>query len=288
MTLDPAGRAVTVVGAGTLGRRIALMWGSQGGEVRLVDPVAEQREAALAYLREHAGPQAGAASATDDLAGAVDGAWQVVECVPERLQAKRDLFAQLDRQAPADAELASNSSSIPSSRFCDVVQDRTRVLNTHFYMPPERNAVELMSCGETAPEVLDLLEEQARAHGLVPFRVHRESVGFIYNRVWAAIKRESLSVVADGVSTPEELDEIYRLNAGGGEGPFRRMDRVGLDVVLDIEEHYAQVRPQLPEGPRRLLREYVERGDLGVKSGRGFYAYDEVVDDADPGALPGD
>ncbi len=274
MTPDPAGRPVTVVGAGTLGRRIALMWGSQGGEVRLVDPDAGQREGAVAYVREHRGAQAGEVSATDELGGALEGAWQVVECVPERLQAKRDLFAELDRLAPADAVLASNSSSIPSSRFCDVVQDRSRVLNTHFYMPPERNAVELMSCGETAPEVLDLLEEQARAHGLVPFRVRRESVGFIYNRVWAAIKRESLAVVADGVSTPEELDEIYRLNAGGGEGPFRRMDRVGLDVVLDIEEHYAQVLPGLPEGPRRLLREHVERGHLGVKTGQGFYTYE--------------
>ena len=275
MTPDPAGRPVTVVGAGTLGRRIALVWGSLGGEVRLVDPDAGQRDGAVAYVREHAGATAGDVSATPDLTGALEGAWQVVECVPERLQAKRDLFADLDRLAPADAVLASNSSSIPSSRFCDVVRDRSRVLNTHFYMPPERNAVELMSCGQTADEVLDLVEEQARAHGLVPFRVRRESVGFIYNRVWAAIKRESLAVVADGVSTPEELDEIYRLNAGGGEGPFRRMDRVGLDVVLDIEEHYAQVLPGLPEGPRRLLREHVERGDLGVKTGRGFYEYDQ-------------
>ena len=274
MTPDPSGRPVTVVGAGTLGRRIALMWGSRGGEVRLVDPDAGQRDGAVAYVREHAGLRGGTVSASDDLAGALEGAWQVVECVPERLQAKRDLFAELDRLAPRDAVLASNSSSIPSSRFCDVVQDRSRVLNTHFYMPPERNAVELMSCGETAVEVLDLVEEQARAHGLVPFRVRRESVGFIYNRVWAAIKRESLAVVAEGVSTPEELDEIYRLNAGGGEGPFRRMDRVGLDVVLDIEEHYAQVLPGLPEGPRRLLREHVERGHLGVKTGRGFYTYD--------------
>ena len=273
MTPDPTDRPVVVVGAGTLGRRIALMWGSAGGEVRLVDPDAAQRDAAVAYVREQARSGHGQVSATGDLAGALASAWQVVECVPERLPAKRDLFAQLDRLAPADAVLASNSSSIPSSRFCDGVADRTRVLNTHYYMPPGRNAVELMSCGETSQDVLDLVEAQARAHGLVPFVVRRESVGFIYNRVWAAIKRESLAVVADGVATPEELDEIYGLN-GGGEGPFRRMDRVGLDVVLDIEEHYAQVDPHLPEGPRRLLREYVARGDLGVKTGRGFYAYD--------------
>ena len=271
---DPSGRPVVVVGAGTLGRRIALMWGSQGGEVRLVDPDAGQRSAALAYVEGQAGPGAGEVSATDDLSAAVRDAWQVVECVPERLEVKRGLFAELDRLAPPDAVLASNSSSIPSSRFCDPVRDRSRVLNTHYYMPPERNAVELMSCGETAPAVLDLLEERSRAHGLVPFRVRKESVGFVYNRVWAAIKRESLAVVAEGVSTPEELDELYRLNAGGGEGPFRRMDRVGLDVVLDIEEHYAQVLPGLPESPRRLLREHVARGHLGVKTGRGFYTYD--------------
>lgn len=279
MTLDPAGRPVTVVGAGTLGRRIALMWRSRGGEVRLVDPDSAQREDARRWVLEHRSLLPGAVPGhlvvTDDLSAALDAAWQVIECVPERLQVKRDLFTELDRLAPADAVLSSNSSSIPSSRFCEVVLDRSRVLNTHYYMPPERTAVELMSCGETAPEVLDLVEEQARAHGLVPFRVRRESVGFIYNRVWAAIKRESLAVVADGVATPEELDEIYRLNAGGGQGPFRRMDRVGLDVALDIEEHYAQVLPNLPEGPRRLLREYVERGELGVKTGRGFYSYDE-------------
>lgn len=277
MTPDPADRPVTVVGAGTLGRRIALMWGSRGGEVRLVDPDDAQRSAAVAYVEQERAAlpdaQPGPVSATGDLAAALDGAWQVVECVPERLPVKRELFAELDRLAPADAVLASNSSSIPSSRFCDVVRDRTRVLNTHYYMPPARNAVELMSCGQTADEVLDLLEEQSRRHGLVPFRVRRESVGFIYNRVWAAIKRESLAVVAEGVSTPEELDEVYRLNTGS-EGPFRRMDRVGLDVVLDIEEHYAEVLPGVPEGPRRLLREHVERGHLGVKTGRGFYTYE--------------
>ena len=135
MTPDPTDRPVTVVGAGTLGRRIALMWGSRGGEVRLVDPDDAQRSAAVAYVeREREGlPDArpGPVSATGDLVAALDGAWQVVECVPERLPVKVALFADLDRLAPADAVLASNSSSIPSSQFCDVVRDRARVLNTH-------------------------------------------------------------------------------------------------------------------------------------------------------------
>jgi 3-hydroxybutyryl-CoA dehydrogenase len=113
--------------------------------------------------------------------------------------------------------------------------------------------------------------ETAPSFGLVPFRVRRESVGFIYNRIWAAIKREALAVVAEGVATPEEVDHIFELTLGARNGPFRRMDRVGLDVVLDIEEHYAAIREGIPDAPRRLLREYVANGWLGAKSGRGFY-----------------
>ena len=77
--------------------------------------------------------------------------------------------------------------------------------------------------------------------------------------------------MAEGVATPEEVDQIYQLALGARIGPFRMMDRTGLDVVLDIEEHYAAEREGLPEGPRRLLREYIEQGRLGVKSGVGFY-----------------
>jgi 3-hydroxybutyryl-CoA dehydrogenase len=108
-------------------------------------------------------------------------------------------------------------------------------------------------------------------YGLVPFHVRRESDGFIFNRIWAAIKRESLMVVEEGVASPEDVDGMWDIWVRAGVAPFQLMDRVGLDVVLDIEEHYASVRPGIPEGPRNLLREYVEQGRLGVKSGRGFY-----------------
>ena len=89
---------------------------------------------------------------------------------------------------------------------------------------------------------------------------------------WAAIKREALAVVAEGVATPGEVDGIFRVaSATMADGPFRLMDRVGLDVVLDIEEHYAAIRDGIPEDPRRLLEDYVEQGRLGVKTGAGFY-----------------
>jgi len=275
---DAARRPVAVVGAGTLGRRIALMLATRGGEVRISDPSHEQRTAAVRWAQERlpevaarVGGTPGTVRAVDDLAQAVDDVWLVVEAVPERLEVKRPLFTELDRLAPPDAVLASNSSSYPTSRLVDAVRRPQRLVNTHFYMPPERTAVEVMSCGRTDPAVVRLLMEVLPDHGLQPFEVRRESTGFIYNRIWAAIKREALAVVAEGVATPEEVDELFRLNLGTDRGPFARMDAVGLDVVLDIEEHYAAERLGVSDGPRRLLRELIAEGRLGEKTGRGFY-----------------
>lgn len=276
---DVSQRPVAVVGGGTLGRRVALMFATRGGEVRVVDPSPEQRAAATAYVETRLpkavermeGASAGTVTAHDDVAEASANAWLVVEAVPERLDLKKALFAELDRVAPPDAILASNSSSYPTSRMVDEVTRPERVVNMHFYMPPQAVAVELMSSGKTDPAVLAVLMERLPGYGLVPFEVRRESTGFIYNRIWAAIKREALAVVAEGVSTPEDVDRIFRLSLGAPHGPFRMMDTVGLDVVLDIEEHYATEREGVPEGPRRLLREYIDRGRLGAKTGRGFY-----------------
>jgi 3-hydroxybutyryl-CoA dehydrogenase len=107
--------------------------------------------------------------------------------------------------------------------------------------------------------------------GLEPYHVQRESIGFIFNRIWAAIKRESLAVVADGVATPKDVDRIFQSVLRSVEAPFRLMDKVGLDVVLDIEEHYAAAKGHASEGPLALLRGYVQEGRLGQKTGGGFY-----------------
>ena len=276
-----ATRPIAVLGAGTLGRRIALMLATRGAEVRLYARSAATRDAGVAFAREKLpavlatlpGSQAGSIVGCDDLAAALKGAWLVVESVPEDLQLKKQIFQRVDALSDADAILASNSSSYSSSAFADSVKNPARLLNTHFLMPPAVTPVELMSCGHTDPAVIERLVELLPGYGLTPSIVQRESMGFILNRIWAAIKREALAVVAEGVASPQVVDALYSQATGVKLGPCRLMDAVGLDVVLSIEENYARQRPGLPEGPRTLLQGMIAEGRLGVKSGRGFYDY---------------
>lgn len=275
-------RPVAVVGAGTLGRRIALMFSTRGGEVRIFDQNPDQRNAAVQYVDDTIDETlkiigkgvTGKVIPASTLADAVSGAWLVVEAVPERLDIKIPLWGEIDTAADDDAIFASNSSSYASSTMTENVRNPERMCNMHFYMPPTSNAVDLMSDGDTARDVLDSLLTVLPEFGIHPFEAHRESTGFIFNRIWAAIKRESLEVVAEGVSTPHDIDEMFKINWHMPTGPFAMMDSVGLDVVLDIENHYAAENPNLPTGPRELLQRYVDDGKLGRKTGEGFYSYE--------------
>jgi 3-hydroxybutyryl-CoA dehydrogenase len=283
LSADVDERPISIVGAGTLGRRLALVYAAGGSDVRIFDLSAEQREAARDYVEEHVTQtqqtlglhpaRRGRVEVSDGLQEAVAGGWMVIEAVHERIDIKTELFGDLDRLAEPDAILCSNSSSIPTSQMIGKVEHPERVLNTHYQTPPDQNAVELMSCGKTDDGVIDALMEKIPQYGLVPFRVRRQSDGFIFNRIWAAIKRECLMVVEEGVASPGDVDALWEIFTRAGVPPFRRMDRVGLDVVLAIEEHYAAVRDGIPQGPRKLLHEYIDQGRLGVKRGRGFYEY---------------
>ncbi|OMC21632.1 3-hydroxyacyl-CoA dehydrogenase family protein [Mycobacterium sp. SP-6446] len=278
---DIQDRPVAVIGAGTLGRRIALMFASRGGTVRIYARRAEQLAEATQYVAESL-PQlvsergfgeAGVATAATSLDEALDDAWLAVESAPEKLEIKIPLWGQIDQAAQADTIFATNSSSYPSRLMAENVRDKTRLCNMHFYMPPQVNAVDLMSDGETDRGLLDTLLTVLPEFGVHPFEARKECTGFIFNRIWAAIKRESLAVVAEGVARPEDVDGMFRVNWGVPAGPFQMMDLVGLDVVLDIENHYAQEFPHLPKHVRELLQAYIDAGKLGIKTGEGFYSY---------------
>jgi 3-hydroxybutyryl-CoA dehydrogenase len=257
------------------------MFASRGGTVRVYARRAEQRDEASRYVTEtlptmiesRGFGEVGSVTATGSLEEALDGAWLAVESVPERLDIKTPLWGEIDAAAPPDTIFATNSSSFPSRLMAEKVRDKTRLCNTHFYMPPQINGLDLMSDGETDRGLLDTLLTVLPEFGLHPFEARKECTGFIFNRVWAAIKRESLAVVAEGVARPEDVDGMFKVNFGVAAGPFQMMDLVGLDVALDVENHYCEEFAHLPKKSRDLLQSHVNAGKLGVKTGEGFYKY---------------
>jgi 3-hydroxyacyl-CoA dehydrogenase len=144
---------------------------------------------------------------------------------------------------------------------------RYRVLNTHYYMPPKHNCVELMTSGHTDSAIIDLLMKECASVGFTPINVKRESTGLIFNRIWAAIKRESLDVIAEGVAEPKDIDILFKDWFASQRGPSEMMDEVGLDTVYNIEKNYVQQRDLKTDTLDWLKKEYVDKKKLGQKTG---------------------
>ena len=280
---------VAVIGSGTMGRQIALQIARCGLFAVLYDIDAQvlehARTAQQAYVAEWIADKTVSADEAEaiferlqyatDLETAVKDVDLAIEAIPERLDLKRTLFAQLDRLMLPHAIIASNSSSIRVSLLEDVTERPELVANLHFYMPVwDSPMVEVGGGSQTDADVLDALTVFAKQIGILPLRVMKESTGFIFNRVWRAIKKEVLRVADSGVASFEDIDRAWITKYGTHElPPFAHMDRIGLDVVKDIEEHYASESGDPADMPPAILTEKVARGDLGQKTGRGFYSY---------------
>jgi 3-hydroxyacyl-CoA dehydrogenase len=278
---DISSRPVAVLGGGVLGRRIAASWVAAGYEVILCDLNEEQRNAATHYIEhslkefsELTGNKRKQAkfSTVNAMESAVKNAWLVVEALPEKLDLKISMFGQLDQHAPHDCILASNSSSYKSRFMLDKVESsrRRRVCNMHYYMPPGNNTVELMTCGETHDDVMPFLKSKLEDAGMTAAIARKESTGFIFNRLWAAVKRETLLIMAEGVSEPKEIDKLFlTMFKDNPVGPCGMMDAVGLDTVAFIEDNYVQERNGDPTSRDWLQKNFVDKGKLGAKSGKG-------------------
>jgi 3-hydroxybutyryl-CoA dehydrogenase len=211
---------------------------------------------------------------TTGIADALKDADLVVEAITENVEAKRRLFKLMNENAPAKTIFATNSSSLPVSRMEDSSGRPERCVNTHFYILLQgQNMADLMAGTKTLPEVMQKVEEWIRSLGLVPLRVKKEMLGFCFNSVWRAIKKQTLFMWANEVADFRDIDRAWRIFTGMKVGPFGIMDSVGLDTVHNIEMVYYNDSKDPKDRPPDALEEKIKKGELGVKSGKGFYTY---------------
>lgn len=276
-----------VVGGGLMGSQIALRAARHGFTVSLVEPDTSTRNQIGQVHKElfESLITSGICNTTDqqeslarlEYVASSDAAVDadlVIEAIPERLDLKRQLFAELDRQCPAHTILATNSSSIRISHIEDATQRLDRVINLHYYGPVEqRPMVDLMRGSTTSDATFLACFAFVQANDLVPLVVRKESTGFVFNRVWRAIKREVLHLVDEGVATPEDVDRAWMVFTGQAIGPFGLMDQIGLDVVRDIEKVYHHESGAERDAPPAYLETMLAQGHLGEKSGKGFYTH---------------
>ncbi|KAJ7730970.1 hypothetical protein DFH07DRAFT_755920 [Mycena maculata] len=238
-----AGRPFVVLGAGVLGRRVAMMWLTRGESVHLVDPSAKALTEGSRYISENLGNfiaahvpdgKPGKLATFQDRAEAIKSAWIVVAVVPENVSLETRLLGELDAILPPDCILASNSSSTGSEIF-EKVQNKERLINTH-YMPPQLLPLQIMPNPYTDPAVVTLLLNESVRHGL---QAYHESAGLIFNRIWAAMTRESLQALAQKEAGAEHVDALMKNVLGMNHGVFEMLNNVGLDVALEIETQYA-------------------------------------------------
>ena len=279
---------VCVVGGGTMGNGIAHVFALKGFEVTLVEAKKELADKALAAIAKNLDRQAVKGTITAaEKEGAlgrlktalspaeVKGFQFAVEAVSERMDLKKAIFRALDEAAAPGAILATNTSSLPITEIASVVKDPSRVIGMHFMNPvPVMKLVEIIRGLQTSDETYNAVHELTVKLGKTP-AVAKDFPGFISNRLLMPMINEAIFCLSEGVSTKEDIDTIMKLGMAHPMGPLQLADYIGLDVCLAIMNVLHDGFADSKYRPAPLLKQMVQAGRLGVKSGNGFYAYEK-------------
>jgi 3-hydroxybutyryl-CoA dehydrogenase len=281
-------RTIAVIGTGTMGRGIAYLAAVAGYDTILHDADAGALDAARAAIESilRKGVEKGRVTAdaaraamdrihvSADLEPAVRGADLVIEAVPESFELKKELFAQVDLFTSEEAILASNTSSISITHLASNVERRDQFVGLHFFNPPHvMKLIEIVRGERTTSATVEQVREVAEKMGKTPIVV-RDTPGFATSRLGVAIGLEAMRMFEEGVASVEDIDRAMELGYNHPMGPLRLTDLVGLDVRLGIAEYLAQTLGPRFEPPQ-ILRDMVARGELGQKTGRGFYDWND-------------
>jgi 3-hydroxybutyryl-CoA dehydrogenase len=283
---------IAVVGAGLMGHGIAQEFALAGYQVRLQDQGEAQLARALENIRANLQrlsslgrveahriePALRSITPTPRLDDAVTGAELVVEAIFEDLAAKHELLRSLERLCPAETIIASNTSSFMPGRLAEAISRPDRLVVAHYFNPPYLiPLVEVVPGPGTSKSTVATMVELLEKVGKKPVVLGKEATGFVANRLQFALFREALSIVEQGIADPDAVDRVVKFGFGrrlAAAGPFEIFDLAGLDTILAVA---SQILPEIAAGTPdeqpipELLRQKVERGELGVKSGRGFH-----------------
>ena len=271
---------VLVVGAGQMGGGIAQVVAASGRRVSLHDAAPDAVERGVDTMRKSLAKLAEKGGASpDDVLARIDRvddlvpAELMIEAVVEDAEVKEDVFRRADATLPPEAVLASNTSSIPIASLAAATRRPDRVIGMHFFNPvPVLQLVEVVRAGGTSDETADAVMELARELGKTPAVVN-DFPGFVSNRILMPYINEAVYALQDGVADAEAIDTIAKLGFNHPMGPLALADLIGLDTCVAIMEVLHEGFGDEKYAPAPLLRETLERGMLGRKSGRGFFIY---------------
>ena len=280
---------ITVIGAGTMGNGIAHVFAQSGFAVNLVDVSQDSLERGLKTIAGNLERMIAKEKITEadktatlnnittftDTAEAVKNADLVVEAATENLDLKLKIFKQIDEAAPANAILASNTSSISITKIASVTSRPKQVIGMHFMNPvPMMKLVEIIRGYDTTDEVTKAIMEMSEKLGKTPVEVN-DYPGFIANRILMPMINEAIYSLYEGVAGVKQIDEVMKLGMAHPMGPLQLADFIGLDVCLSILNVMYDGFKNPKYAPCPLLVNMVMAGKLGVKSGEGFYDYSE-------------
>jgi 3-hydroxybutyryl-CoA dehydrogenase len=272
-------KKISVIGAGFTGKQIAAITALYNYNVSVFDINTRTLEEAKHYIsglikRSKKHELISNVHYYNNIEEAVKDTDLAIEAIPENIELKKEVFSQIEKNAPKNVIIATNSSSIPVSKLEDAVIKKDRLLNIHFYPPiPLRPMADIMRGTKTSDETFKIGKEWLESIGCHPIILKKESHGFVFNRMWHAARREALKLWADGYADIETIDLAWKTFTGMKMGPFVLMDAIGLDTVYAVQMSYFDESGDPRDKPPNALKEMIDIGDLGMKSGKGFYIW---------------
>ncbi|MFX1417874.1 MAG: 3-hydroxyacyl-CoA dehydrogenase family protein [Promethearchaeota archaeon] len=270
---------ISIIGAGYMGRQIIEKSALYGYNINVFDVSSEGLEEFINDVKKKTDKKKVKIhiKVYDNISESVKNTDLIIEAVPEKLELKREIFSTIDKSAPPDAIIATNSSSIPISKLEDVVERKDKVMNIHFYNLFTMPLADIMKGTQTSDDTFQTGKNWVESIDVTPLEVKKECFGFVLNRIWRAIKKDCLKIWAEGYADLETVDKAWPIFCQyfitNDYGPFKFMDRIGLDVIYDIEMSYFKNSGLQDDEPPNKLKQMVDKGDLGVKTGKGFYNY---------------